>query len=89
MAESMEHVGRLPPPGRSPGRPRAYADEATAMRGDPGEWYRIRTFKHPQTARSLASHINQGTYKAFPKGEFEAHVRSTSVFVRYTGTGGS
>lgn len=63
-----------------------YSDEADKIRANPGTWYMMRAFRQPCTARNLAYHINRGSYRAFPKGEFRASVRGlTSVYVQYIG----
>lgn len=63
---------------------------AAELRGRPGAWARVATYRNQRTAGSIAYGIRKGIQRAYePAGAFEAVSRSDSegyqVYARYVG----
>ncbi|MFC9767660.1 hypothetical protein [Rhodococcus jostii] len=63
-----------------------YSNFAKALRRNSGRWaVWPRELKNSTTATSVAGNIKRGQLVSFPKGEFEARSRGSSVYVRHVG----
>lgn len=88
--EAMTAVLQSAPPARAQrtrqhGRP--WAEFASLLRGDPGEWYEVE--EHGMSASGCqvyASRIRTGALAAFqPKGDFDARHKGEQIWARYIG----
>lgn len=61
-----------------------YKDFAEALREHPGRWARLPGERlSASSAQGTAQNIRRGTMATFPKGEYEAVVDGTKVYVRF------
>jgi hypothetical protein len=68
------------------GRAAAYVEFAEALADNPFKWAALpRSFETKTQVKSAAANIGYGSYKSFPRGQFESAMRGMQVFVRYVG----
>lgn len=67
-------------------RPGQYREFATALRDNPQRWAVLPGERASEnSARSTLQNLRRGKMSNFPKGEFEAVIDKTKIFVRYVG----
>lgn len=73
------------PAGRTTGK--AWGEEASALRANPGKWAHFEDFDTASTSKtgSFAQQIKGGKLKAFQNGTFEAKVIRGQVWARFVG----
>lgn len=68
------------------GRAVVYVEFAKALVDNPLKWAVLpRSFETKTQVKSASANVRYGTYKSFPRGQFESAIRGMQVFVRYVG----